>query len=444
MAARDLEPHLFTPGKRYWIVGPTYDLAEKEFRVVWDDLVVKLALGREKQVKKAYNKKQGDMYIQFPWGTRLEVRSADHPEFLVGEALDGAVMSEAAKQKKETWERFIRPSLADKRGWATFPTTPEGQNWLYDLWLLGIDDTQPYYESWKFPSWANTAVYPGGRNDPEILDLERNTVAEWFEQEIGADFTSFVGKIFPEFDANKHVRNHTFRPEWPNYVAFDWGYTNPMAAVEFQVSPNDEIFIWREHYKSYTRLQDFLDQMKARDQPEGYHLDMAFGDAADPEAAETVSQFLVPCWADPDAKTNWRDGIDLMRSFMKPRTSELVVVDEYGTPAEDPVGYFLDPQCKNAIKEHNNYRSKAPIKGQNVPEMGQKVQDHTIDAIRYGLYHLYKLGVQHHLGEVYRPNKVVQGSVIKEEPKAIGRPSGGSDLVLSPSAGGYFSRSKEF
>jgi hypothetical protein len=100
-------------------------LAEKEFRVVWDDLIVKLALGKDKRIRKAYNKKQGDMYIQFPWGTRLEVRSADHPELLVGEALDGAIISEAAKQKKETWERFIRPSLADRRGWASFPTTPE-------------------------------------------------------------------------------------------------------------------------------------------------------------------------------------------------------------------------------------------------------------------------------------------------------------------------------
>src|SRR3954470_14634022 len=124
MAGRDVEPQLFVPKKRFWIVGPTYDLGEKEFRVIWDDLIIRKQLGRDKRVKKAYNKRSGDMYIEFPWGTRLEVRSATHPETLVGEGLSGAIMSEAAKHTKVTWERYIRPALADKRGWATFPTTP--------------------------------------------------------------------------------------------------------------------------------------------------------------------------------------------------------------------------------------------------------------------------------------------------------------------------------
>ena len=42
----------------------------------------------------------------------------------------------------------------------------------------------------------NTVVYPGGRTDPEILEVERNSTPEWFMQEYGADFASFVGKIF--------------------------------------------------------------------------------------------------------------------------------------------------------------------------------------------------------------------------------------------------------
>src|SRR5690606_29556640 len=107
---------------------------------------------------------------------------------LVGEGLDGAIMSEAAKHRADTWERFIRPALADKRGWADFPTTPEGHNWYYDLYMLGLNDQFPQYESWRFPSWDNPAIYPGGRQDEEIILLEQTTSEEWFLQEIGADF----------------------------------------------------------------------------------------------------------------------------------------------------------------------------------------------------------------------------------------------------------------
>lgn len=394
MAARDLEPFLFLPDKRFWIVGPTYDLGEKEFRVIWDDLMIRKGFAKDRRVKKAYSKQQGNMFIEFPWNTRIEVRSADHPSNLVGEALDGVIISEAAKQKEDTWKRFIRPSLSDKRGFATFPTTPEGYNWLYELWQLGQDSDSPLYDSWQFPSWANTAVYPQGFDDPEIQDLLATTVQEWFDQEIGAKFTAFVGKIYGEFDEVRHVQKLPFNPLWPNYLAIDWGYTNPSAWIEFQVTPNDEVRVWREHYRSGWTVNQHCEFMKTREQPPGYHLDMAFGDSADPEAAATVTLNLVPCVTDNAAKDNWRQGIDLVKSFLKFRDG--------GKP-----GFLLDNSCKDTIKEFNNYRSKEPIKGNNVPEMGQNQKNHAMDAIRYGLMHIFVLGSNVHLSDIYDVNALM-------------------------------------
>lgn len=441
MAARDLEPKLFIPGRRFWIIGPTYDLGEKEFRVIWDDLIVKMGLGRDKKVKKSYNKRSGDMFIEFPWRTRLEVRSADHPENLVGEALDWVVMSEAAKHGEETWERFIRPALADKRGGADFPTTPEGFNWLYGIWMLGKNKEVPEYESWRFPSWMNKAVYPLGYEDPEIKLLLRTMMPERFMQEIAADFASFVGKIFPEWDTEQHVDNVRFHPEWPNYMAFDWGYTNPLAAVEFQISPDDQVYVWREHYKAYTTLDEHIALLKRRDQPPGYHLDLAFGDAADPEAAVTVSTKMVGCIAEPDAKANWREGIDLIRSFMQPRQ---VGEDEHGRPIER-VAFHVDYSCTNMIQEMNNYKSNAPVKGKNVPELGQKIQDHTLDAIRYGLVHIYKLGVNSHLSDVLTPGPLAGVSDLNEGILVPGTSNNYEKSQLSLTGdGGYFTQGGQF
>jgi len=400
MAARDLEPYLFIPKTRYWIVGPTYDLGEKEFRVIWDDLMIGQGFLRDKRIKKAYNKKQGDMYIEFPWQTRLEVRSAEHPENLVGDALNGVIMSEAAKQKESTWKKYIRPALTDFRGFATFPTTPEGYNWLHKMWQYGQDPDRPQYESWQFPSWKNTVIYPEGYEDEEIQEMKRSTIGEWFAQEIGAEFSAFVGKIYGEWREAEHVKKHTFNPAWPNYIAFDWGFTNPMAAIEFQVAPDDTIYIWREYYKAFVTLSSALEEMKRREQPEGYRLDMAFGDAADPEACVTVSEKLVGCYSDPKAKENWRQGVMCVKKFLKMRETGLY--DEHERPIERP-GLYVDHACKNVIKEFNNYKSKEPVNGSNVPEMGQKVEDHAMDAIRYGLVHLYELGANHHLSEVMGP-----------------------------------------
>jgi hypothetical protein len=399
MAGRDLEPRLFEPNKMFWIVGPTYDLGEKEFRVIWDDLIVKMGLGKDKRIKKSYNKKQGSMHIEFPWRTRLEVRSADHPENLVGEALDHVIMSEAAKQKEETWERFIRPALADRRGSADFPTTPEGFNWLYALWMLGQNPEYPMYESWRFPAWENKAIYPDGENEEEIQLLKATMAEDRFLQEIAADFASFSGKIYPDWDDRLHVQRVEFDPNLRSYVAFDFGYNNPLAAVEFQVkrvAGVEQVRIWREHYKSYWTIPRHVKYMMTeRDQPEGYRLDMAFGDAADPEAAEMITQLMVPCWAMPEAKENWRDGVDLVSEFLK---QVQIGEDEFGAPVEMP-RLVVDFNCKNVIHEFNNYKAPDSVKGRNVPEWSNKVEDHAMDALRYGLMHVFRLGAVHSLSE---------------------------------------------
>lgn len=441
MAARDLEPELLLPKRWYWIVGPTYDLGEKEFRVIWDDMIIKKKLGQDKRLKKAYNKKSGDMYIEFPWRTRVEVRSADHPENLVGEGLHGVIMSEAAKQKDDTWERYIRPALADYRGWASFPTTPEGMNWLYKLWQFGQNPKFKEWAAWRFPSWENPFVYPNGYDDEEIQNMLREQTPEWFLQEIGADFTAFVGKVFAEFQEEAHVlqTEYKFNPAWPNYMGIDWGFTHPAAFVEFQVSPWDEVFVWREHVKSYWTLDQHMDyMMNRREHPPGYHLDIAFGDAADPEAAIRVSEKMVGCWALPEAKENWREGINCVKRFLKPRPPlhGPETIDEYGTPAPWVPGLRVSYECPNVIRQFNNYKGKQPprtARNLSLPTDGaQKYDDDALDALRYGLMHVFELGCTAHLEDV-----LIGGT---GGPLTIQDPLG---LIL-PQGSGFFTSGKEF
>lgn len=434
MAARDAEPLLFTPGTRGWIVGPTYDLGEKEFRVLWDDLIIKRALGKDKRIKKAYNVKQGNMYIEFNWGasqpvSRVDVRSSDHPETLVGERLDWVILSEAAKQRRETWEKYVQPALADRLGWASFVTTPEGQNWVYELWRQGQNPDHKDWDSWQFPSWYNTHVFPGGYDDPEIQRIKREVTKEWFEQEIGALFTAFVGRIYPEWSEQSHVTTVGYNPDWPNYIALDWGYANPLAAIEFQVTPDDQIRIWREHYAAFHTLEDHIKIMNAREQPKYYKINLCFGDAADPEAAVFMSRHFAPTIALPEAKENWRQGIDCVKKFLRMRHG--APIDEYGTPGSKP-GLVVDHKCINTIKEFNNYRAApAPRTGTDPQDKPLKADDHAMDALRYALVHLYELGANRHLSEISVPNPALQQSgfwVPEDMAESI---AGGKDTFFS-------------
>src|SRR5215471_20743380 len=231
-----------------WIVAPTYDLGEKEFRVFWNILMERMRVPVDK-TKTYYSTRTKSFRITTSWGSSVEVRSAEHPESLVGEGLDWVIMAEAAKLKQSHWEKYIRPTLADKRGSADFVSTPEGFNWFYNAFMDGKNPDLPDWDSIQSPTWQNTVMFPGGRQDPEIVAIEKTTPSkEVFDQEYGADFTSFAGRIYSEFDEGYHViSGYRFNPSWPNYLAFDFGLRNVTACLNIQVDPaNDDVYVWRE------------------------------------------------------------------------------------------------------------------------------------------------------------------------------------------------------
>lgn len=65
------------------------------------------------------------------------------------------------------------------------------------------------------------------------------------------DWESFEGQVFPELSQRVHGC-HPFEvpPEWPKYMAFDWGFARPWAALYMAVDFDGTIYIYRELYGS--------------------------------------------------------------------------------------------------------------------------------------------------------------------------------------------------
>lgn len=232
--------------REFWIVGPEYTDAEKEFRVCYNDLK---KLGVPFDHPGTYNNPEsGDMVITL-WGGAfiLHAKSAKYPGTLVGEGLSGVILAEAAKLKELVWTKYIRPTLADFRGWSLHPSTPEGKNWFYENWQRGQDPNNAEWASWKMPSWKNPFVFPEGRLDPEIAAMAADMSPERVKQEIEAEFTDFVGAVFKQWDEEIHVRNLEYDPRYPCYLAVDYGWTNPFVALVIQVDAWDNVYVLAEY-----------------------------------------------------------------------------------------------------------------------------------------------------------------------------------------------------
>ncbi len=51
--------------------------------------------------------------------------------------------------------------------------------------------------SYALPSWANAYVFPGGRQDPKILDLEARLPADVFDRRIGGKARGVTNAVYP-------------------------------------------------------------------------------------------------------------------------------------------------------------------------------------------------------------------------------------------------------
>ena len=212
------------PNKYIWLVGLSYDKADLMFREIWKLMVI----GHPEDIERASEKER---IIKFKWGTTVEGKSADNPDSLVGEGLDLLIIDEAAKVKRRIWDMYLSPTLSDRKGKAIFITTPEGFNYVYDLYLLGKEDD--LWESHQAPSWDNHFAFPDGKTDSFILERKRNMSKEVFDQEYGAKFTSFAGKVYP-FERDLDAGSYAYNPDYLTFCSIDFGYRMP-AVGWFQI-----------------------------------------------------------------------------------------------------------------------------------------------------------------------------------------------------------------
>lgn len=373
-----LDPH----GKRmeYWIVGPEYSDSEKEFRVLWGDLT---RLGFPLDKPGSYNDvKSGNMSVSL-WDGRFLVhaKSAKYPGNLVGEGLHGVIMAEAAKLRPSIWVKYVRPMLADYKGWALFSSTPEGKNWFYDAWMRGAgEDNNDMGEWWsmRMPSWSNNVLFPGGRNDPEILSMEADLTEEAFNQEVGAEFNDFVGRVFKDFDEETHVKKLLFNPSFSTYACVDYGWTNPFVWLLIQKDIWDNVYVLGEAYGSHKRVDEVHHEIleKGLCPPA---LRVFYPDPSEPGDTRILeSNLKISSVGDTGGPI--QDRLRLIRKGLEVPQHLRHLPDGH---EEKIPKLFIDPSCKNLIREMNDYRYPETKEeaNRNEAELPMKKDDHGPEAL---------------------------------------------------------------
>lgn len=355
LGAHECEPNIFVPCPMTrqpqigWVVGPQYTDAEKEFRIIYDTLK-KLGVDKD-SMKFVNNVESGNLHIKTSWGAEILGKSAAHPETLVGEGLNWALLVEAGRHKRRTWGEYIRPALSDRRGWALLSGVPEGKSMnslLYALHQRGQSNRMHdrAWKSWKKPSWDNLRVFPGGRQDREILDASEDLTDEEFNRQYGAEFSDRVGPVFgAQWDDEIHLGDFDYNPQWATYIAVDYGFTNPFVMLWIQEGPFQEIRVIKEMRWQGLDTEEVAKDVLARVPGLVRASTALFPDPAEPDDTRTLCRyFRIPSRGGVGGPIKTR--LTLIRRALKLRNPHL----HEGHPDRVP-SLMIDRSCKELAWE---------------------------------------------------------------------------------------------
>jgi len=250
----------FYEGRLYWLVAADYDRTRAEFDYICEGLD---KLGWDYSATKRVD--PGEIIIA--GGFRVVTKSAKDPRKLAMEAPDGILACEASQLSFEDYLRLLG-RLMEKNGWMVMSGSFESSlGWYpeyYTRW--SFSDNPNEYKSFSAPTWLNTVRYPGGRNDPKILAMEREMSRERFMERLGAVPCPPAGRVFYEFSNAIHTGSggeYEFDPLCPIYLWIDPGYAH-YYAIEVAQKRGEDIFIVDEVYETGLVTSQIIDLCNER------------------------------------------------------------------------------------------------------------------------------------------------------------------------------------
>lgn len=112
----------------------------------------------------------------------ISLYGADNPDALRGIYLDGVVLDEVAQMQPELWDEVVRPTLADRKGWAIFIGTVKSVDLFYDVYTRGLELQDRKRKEWRVASWT---CYQTDAVDPDEIESMREEMSDnAFEREM--------------------------------------------------------------------------------------------------------------------------------------------------------------------------------------------------------------------------------------------------------------------
>ncbi len=372
----------------WWLVGPTYDLCKPEFAYLLDDLH---ALG----VKcRDATPKTGPWSVTLPFG-RVDSKSTEDATKIAGWRPNGILVCEAAQLEHYAWLKvFGRAGQHNAPIWAsgTFePMASRGGAWysrLWEEWQVGDES----HKSFSLPTWSNTFIYPEGRNDPRLKEIEMQYPADLFMERFGGVPCKPSTLVFKEFDSRKHVVRMEMHEKFDlRYnevgdlecidlpwdadveITVDPGYAGAYAVLALMVI-DGIVYVFDEVYKHGWTAPQVIDECMGRSwwpRVKRGVIDVAGATHQGMESHEEIWASLAKVGLSSQL-VKIAGGIERHRSFL-------------ASGPDNRVKLYYSPRCEQSIKEYGEYKYRTTKEDRPISELPLDANNHAAKCLAYFL-----------------------------------------------------------
>mgnify|MGYP003652873449 FL=1 len=377
-------------GDIVWLVARDYERTRAEWNYLTD------ILGRlgflVKQTKRI---DPGEMTVacgtqEDPGIFTIKTKSANDYRSLAMEAPRMVVACEASQIDYESFLR-LRGRIAEKRGYLFLEGTFEmSLGWYpsqWEAWQYFNPDDDAI--SFSLPSWTNQAVYPEGREDDEILALERLHSEDWFNERVAGKPAPPKGLVHNMFDVQSHISDKAeYIKGEPVHLWIDPGYsqvTKSAYAVEAVQIIGEQVRVIDEVFEREKITEEIIEICQMRPWwPDVQHgvIDIAAHNIGESRPVDTwlekASLYM------QSERVGILDGVERFNTFLKEN------------PVNKQPNIIFNPKVKGVISELGGcanpfdeqihvYTWRTDREGNTVGREPRDAFNHGIKAITYGL-----------------------------------------------------------
>src|SRR4051812_6159091 len=175
------------------------------------------------------DQRESDLMVRFPNGSRVRLYGSDNYDRLRGTFADGIVLDEYGDFDPRAWPEVLRPSLADRNGWAVFIGTPKGRNDFHRIYQTAQSDPEWYSLVLRA---SESDLLPQG----ELDDMRRMLTSDQYDQELECSFDAAIrGAIYRQelaaLEQDGRLCGVPYDPVVPVWTGWDLGVGDATAIV---------------------------------------------------------------------------------------------------------------------------------------------------------------------------------------------------------------------